>query len=163
MEFSLANRVSMDTDQFAATETLLACLQERCELLEALKILAEAQAVAAGQTEIDATLGLLGRKQALLDELAVVQQKLQPYMADDPDQRRWSTPERRRQCQQLAQQGQRLLQATMQLEQQALEQMTSRRNAVAAQLQDGRDSILAHTAYMADSLLDSGTLDIGDL
>ena len=153
----------MDTNQFETTEILLACLQERCELLEALKILAEAQAIAAGQTEVDATLGLLGRKQALLDELAAVQQKLQPYIVDDPEQRSWSTPQRRRQCQQLAERGQRLLQATMQLEQQALAQMISRRNAVAAQLQDGRDSILAHTAYMADSLLDSGTLDIGDL
>lgn len=153
----------MNANKFEYTETLLACLQERCELLEALKVLADAQALAASQTEIDTTLGLLGRKQSLLDELAAVQQRLQPYMGDDPEQRLWSSPDRRRHGQQLAEQGQRLLQATMHLEQQALEQMTSRRNAVAAQLQDGRDSILAHTAYMADSLLGSGALDIGDL
>ena len=41
--------------------------------------------------------------------------------------------------------------------------MTARRDAVAAQLQDGRDSILAQTAYLADSFLGDSALDIGDL
>ncbi len=160
---SQANNHPLVNNKFEYTEALLAFLQERCELLEALKTLADAQAAAAGLTEIDTTLGLLGRKQSLLEELADVQEKLQPYMADDPEQRMWSSPERRRQCQQIAEQGQQLLKATMQLEHQALEQMTSRRDAVAAQLQDGSDSILAHTAYMADSLLGDSTLDFGDL
>ena len=148
---------------FEYTETLHACMQARLELLDALKTLADAQVAAADNTEIDATLGLLARKQSLLEELAAVQEKLAPYMHDEPELRLWSSGHRRQQCQQLAEQGQQLLQATLQLEQGVLEQMTSRRDAVAAQLQDGRDSILAQTAYMADSLFGESALDIGDL
>ncbi len=149
--------------EYAYTEVLLACMLQRVELLSALKTLAESQQHAAAQTEVDTTLGLLARKQSLLDELAEVQIKLRPYHHDDPEQRLWRDRERRRQCQQVAQQGQGLLQAIMQLEHNALEQMTSRRDAVAAQLQNGQDSILAHTAYMADSMLDQSALDIEDL
>lgn len=149
--------------EFQYTEFLLHCMQERCDLLEALKTLAESQAVAASHAEIDLTLGLLGRKQALLEELAGVQHKLKPYFSDDPEQRVWRSAEHRQLCRRLADQCQRLHQETMQLEHEALQEMTSRRDAVAAQLQDGKDSILAHTAYMADSFLGESALDIGDL
>lgn len=148
---------------FAYTENLLACMQKRLELLQALLALSEAQVAAASDSEVDATLGLLARKQLLLEELADVQTRLAPYMQDEPEQRVWSSSGRREQCQLLAAQGQQLLQTAMQLEQGVLDQMSSRRDAVAAQLQDGRDSILAHTAYKADSLLGASTLDIGDL
>ena len=149
--------------EFQYTDLLLDCMQERCDLLEALKTLAESQANAAGHTEIDLTLGLLGRKQALLEELADVQLRLKPYFNDDPEQRVWKSAEHRQRCRRLADQCQRLLQETMQLEQDALQEMTLRRDAVAAQLQDGKDSILAHTAYMADSFLGQSALDISDL
>ncbi len=149
--------------EFQYTDFLLNCMQERCDLLEALKTLAESQAIAASHAEIDLTLGILGRKQALLEELADVQNKLKPYFNDDPEQRAWKSAEHRQRCRKLADQCQRLLQETMQLEHEALQEMTSRRDAVAAQLQDGKDSILAHTAYMADSFLGESALDIGDL
>jgi hypothetical protein len=145
------------------TETLVDCMQERLELLEALRALADAQAAASEHPEIDTTLSLLARKQALLQELANIQEKLSPYMRDDPNQRLWSSSDRRQHCQQLADQGQHLLQATLQLEQHSLEKMTSRRDAVAAQLRDGQDSILAHTAYRADQLLGESILDISSI
>ncbi|MCA9158388.1 MAG: hypothetical protein KDA72_08680 [Planctomycetales bacterium] len=149
--------------EFQYTDILLHCMQERCDLLEALKTLAESQANAASHTEIDLTLGLLGRKQGLLEELADVQLRLKPYFNDDPEQRVWKSAEHRQRCRRLADQCQRLLQETMQLEHEALQEMTLRRDAVAAQLQDGKDSILAHTAYMADSFLGQSALDISDL
>ncbi|MEO8271114.1 MAG: hypothetical protein ABI557_15440, partial [Aureliella sp.] len=92
-----------------------------------------------------------------------IQIKLKPYFNDDPEQRVWKSAQHRQRCRRLADHGQRLLQETMQLEQQALREMTSRRDAVAAQLQDGKDSILAHTAYMADSFLGESALDISGL
>lgn len=152
-----------DSAEFHYTDFLLECMRQRCELLAALKALAESQAMTAEQAEIDLTLGVLGRKQALFDELAEVQHKLQPYMHDDPQSRKWSSAQQRQRCRQLAEHGQRLLQETLHIEQHTLQQMTSRRDAVAAQLQDGQDSILAQTAYQADSLLESGSLDIADL
>lgn len=149
--------------EFHYTDFLLDCMHQRRQILDALKTLAESQAMTAEQAEIDLTLGVLGRKQALFDELADVQQLLQPYMNDDPESRLWRSSEHRQQCRQLAEQGQRLLQETMHIEQLTLQEMTSRRDAVAAQLQDGQDSILAQTAYQTDSMLGPGVLDIADL
>lgn len=160
---ALASHAKDNSTEFHYTDLLLQCMQQRCELLEALRTLAESQAMNVDQTEIDLTLSVLGRKQALFEELAEVQQKLQPYLQDDPESRLWSSAEQRHQCRQLAQRGQQLLQETMHIEQQTLQEMTSRRDAVAAQLQDGQDSILAQTAYQADSLLGAGVLDIADL
>ena len=160
---SLASPWPGNSTEFQYTDFLLQCMQVRCELLQGLKTLAESQAIAASHTEIDSTLGLLGRKQTLLEELAVVQQDMRPYFHDDPEQRVWKSAEHRQRCRQLSELGQRLLQETMHLEQEALQELTSRRDAVAAQLQNGRDSILAHSAYMADSLLGESTLDISDL
>lgn len=152
-----------DSAEFQYTDLLLGCMRQRCEILEALRTLAESQAMTAGQAEIDLMLGVLGRKQALFEELADVQRLLQPYMHDDPESRLWRTPQQRQQCRQLAELGQRILRETMHIEQQTLEDMTLRRDAVATQLQDGQDSILAQTAYRADSLLGEGTLDIANL
>ncbi len=157
------SREIQEHNPFHYTETLLDCMQQRCELLEALRILAESQALAASQAEVDLTLGLLARKQSLLDELTEVHAKLRPYFDDDPEQRQWKSPAQRQRCRKLADEGQRLLQETMQLESESLSEMTARRDAVAAQLQDGRDSILAQTAYLADSFLGDSALDIGDL
>lgn len=158
-----ASHATYNSAEFHYTDCLLDCMRQRCELLDSLKTLAESQAMTAGHAEIDSTLGVLGRKQALFEELAEVQQKLQPYLHDDPECRLWRSAEQRQRCRQLAEQGQRLLQETMHIEQHTLQEMTSRRDAVAAQLQDGQDSILAQTAYQADSLLGAGALDIGDL
>lgn len=152
-----------DSADFQYTDFLIGCMHQRCKLLEALKTLSESQSIAASHSEIDQTLGLLGRKQALLAELADVQTKLKPYFSDDPAQRVWRSSEHRMRCRSLADQCQRLLQETMRLDHEALQQMTARRDAVAAQLRDGRDSILARTAYMADSFLEESALDIGDL
>jgi hypothetical protein len=145
------------------TETLVGYMQERLELLEALRALADAQAAASEHPEIDTTLSLLARKQTLLQDLANIQVKLSPYMHDEPSQRLWSSASRRQYCQKLADQGQQLLQATLQVEQHSLEKMTSRRDAIAAQLRDGQDSILAHTAYMADQMLGESVLDISSI
>ncbi len=145
------------------TENLFACLQERCELLEALKTLAEAHAMIATQSEVDVILGLLARKQALLEQLAEVQERMKPYFSDEPDNRIWKSNERKEQCRQVAKQGQQLLTYIAQLEHTALNELTLRREAVAAQLQDGKDSIIASSAYRSDDLLAGSTLDIGNL
>lgn len=158
-----ASHATDNSAEFHYTDFLLDCMRQRRELLETLKTLAESQAMTAEQTEIDLTLGVLGRKQALFEELADVQRLLQPYMHDDPESRLWRSAEQRERCRQLAEQGQRLLRETMHIEQLTLQEMTSRRDAVAAQLQDGQDSILAQTAYQADSMLGAGALDIADL
>ncbi len=154
---------SLDRHTTEYTENLLQCMQDRLGALTALRQLADSQADAATGGDVNVTLGILARKQTLLDQLSVIQQRLQPFFDDDPEARVWTSPERREACRQHAYEGSRLLQEIMQLEKTALDEMAGRREAVAAQLQDGKDSILAHTAYTADSMLCESALDIGDL
>ncbi len=157
-----ANPTTIDANSIEYTEFLLACMQARLELLEALMTLADTQS-AIGQSDIDTLFGLLARKQALLEELASVQAKMSPYLKDEPNQRVWKSHARREYCRTLGNQAKQILQQTMLIESTTVEQWTARRDAVAAQLQDGKDSNLARTAYMADHFLAECTLDIGDL
>jgi len=157
------NTVELDPNSTDYTERLLQCMQQRLELLQALVGLTNAEREASDNDDIDVTLGLLARKQGLIDDLVDVQSSLQPFMHDDPEARVWSSPERREECRRLADAGGQLLLRILQLDQTAIEQLTSKRDAVAAQLRDGQDSILARTAYTADSVFQEGTLDVQDL
>ncbi len=150
-------------DKYAYTEQLFACMFQRYELLDALNTLAETQSLIASQNDVDVMLGLLARKQTLLEELAAVQERLEPYFTDQPDERVWQSSARRELCRKYSEQGQLLLAAIMQLEEGALTELTSRREAVAAQLQDGKDSIIASTAYRTDNVLGNSRLDIDNL
>jgi hypothetical protein len=138
-------------------------MQERLEVARALHKLAESQAAAARSSDINLTLGILARKQSLLEELAVVQARLTPYFEDVPEDRLWASPLRRQVCRQIAEEGSQLLHASMRIDQSAIDELSSRREAVAAQLQAGQDSILASSAYTAGELLCTSALDIADL
>ena len=63
---------------------------------------------------------------------------------------------------QLADEAQRILREIIDHEQSMLTTLTMQRDAVAAQLQQGRDSVLATHAYNSQALLESSTLDISD-
>ncbi|MCA9134145.1 MAG: hypothetical protein KDA45_13350 [Planctomycetales bacterium] len=154
---------TLDPTSIHYTEFLLQCMQDRLEVLHALHSVTNSQMQVAVHGEVDTTLGLLASKQSLIDELTMVQQRLHPYFNDDPEARVWQSPQRHDQCRQLAAEGGRLLQEIIHLEKNALEEISGRREAIAAQLQDGQDSILARTAYAADNLLATSTLDVGNL
>lgn len=163
MQTNASDQTPAVAPKYEYTERLFDCMYRRHELLSALKTLAETQALIVLQNEVDVTLGLLARKQTLLEELSAVHEQLQPYFTDRPDDRVWQSSQRRELCRKYADQGQQLLAAIMRLEEGALSEMTSRREAVAAQLQDGRDSILASTAYSTDNVLGHSTLDVDNL
>ncbi|MEZ6135919.1 MAG: hypothetical protein R3C53_13530 [Pirellulaceae bacterium] len=152
----------MDAVSTEDTEFLFQCMQHRRDILRSLRLLTDSHAAAAQADDINVTLGILARKESLLDELAQVLASLQRFHHDDPERRQWISPQRRQTCQALADEGDRLLNETVQLEQATLEEMQSQRDAVAAQLQNGTNSILAHNAYTAGEQLES-SLDLSDL
>lgn len=154
---------SPDPATIEYTELLLECMQTRLDLLRSIKHLGSPQADALGTTDINVTLGILARKQGLLDELAAVNERLQPYFNDEPDQRVWQSEQRREECRRIADDGNKLLHETINADQAALEEVNNRRQIVAAQLQEGKDSIIAHSAYTAGEALERSSLDIADL
>jgi hypothetical protein len=163
MDASGLSPETLDPQTTEYTEVLLQCLQTRLELIKSLRTLSDSQSQAALHADVGVTLGILSRKQSLLADLSALQERMQPYYADDPETRVWSSPERRAYGQRISDEGSQLLQQAMQLEQAALDSMSNQRDAVAAQLQNGKDSILARTAYTADHLLSQSALDVSDL
>ena len=112
---------SSDPQSTQYTEFLLHCLQERLKLLKAIRSLSDSQSQAALHGDVEVTLGLLARKQSLLEELSVLQSRLQPYHMDNPEDRVWLSAERRVYCQQISEECRHLLNQAMQLEQSALD------------------------------------------
>lgn len=152
---------ALDTIEY--TEALLHYMQQRFDIASAVKQLSEATATASRDGDANVTLGFISRKQGLLENLESVQQQLALYLNDDPETRVWSSPQRRQQCRQLSEQGTRILQETAQIEESAIQEMTTKRDAIAAQLQDGRDSTIARTVYGTSDALSNGGLDVSDL
>ena len=138
-------------------------MRQRRDLLVALRSLTNAQQDAIQTSEPSITLGILARKSSLLDELSEVHYQLIPFHHDDPELRTWATPERRQLCRQLADEGQQLLREIIAVEQATVDAVSTQRDAVAAQLQDGTDSIIASNAYTAGDLLNQSTLDLSNL
>ncbi len=153
----------VDTNSTAGTNLLLQYMQQRRDILYALRLLTDSQTQAARSADVNVTLGILSRKESLISELTALLQLLQPFHADDPDQRQWSSAEARAQCRRLAEEGDRLLEETVRIEESTLAEVTSQRDALAAQLQNGKDSILAHNAYTAGVTLNESSLDLSNL
>jgi len=146
----------------AYTDKLFESMQLRMELAQSLLALAKAQHSAVAQEDPNVTVSILGRKQTVLDSLVSLQATLGPSFSDEPESRVWSSPERRQECRTLADSSSKLLAQAMQLEEKTISLVEEKRNAVAAQLQSGSDSVLASSAYQADLQLEEGQLDISD-
>jgi len=95
-------------------------------------------------------LKLLATKQTMIAVLQQVERELVPFHADDPETRTWTSPEERTQCAQQAAECNRLLQEIVELERHCAERMTTRRNEVAAQLQQVNAAGQARDAYEAN-------------
>ncbi len=149
------------SDGIASTERLLQTMQERVQLL--IQLFQLGQAYDAGQlSDGELLMGMLARKSSVIDRLSENQARLQEYAGDDPEARQWSSPARRAECQRLADDAQRILREIIDGEHQMLETLTMQRDAVAAQLQHGRDSSLAAHAYTTHAVLEQSSLDISD-
>lgn len=142
------------------TSELRKCLERQLEILSALLLLAQQQADCLGADDVEVLLSMLARKQPLLAELLELQEKLRPYREQDPEQRVWTSTAQREHCQQLVANCTQVHQEILRLEASTLTVLEQHRNAIAAQLQDGRDATLAHTAYSATSLLDESSFDL---
>lgn len=142
------------------TDTLHALMAAKVEVLEQLCELAKQQATVTQSGDATILLSFLSRKQPLMDRLGELQAQLAVYVDDDPTARVWRSSELRQQCRTASEQSQQLLAEIVLLEKQSLDQMSERRDALAAQLQDGRDGKLAAQAYHSSASLAEGSLDL---
>jgi len=142
------------------TDNLFALMDAKVEVLDQLCDLAKQQANLTETGDPTLLLTFLARKQPLMDRLASIQDHLRIYTDDDPEQRVWRTESLRHDCRRSAQRCEQLLGAIVALEKQSLDDMSLRRDALAAHLQDGRDAVTAVEAYHSAELLSEGSFDL---
>lgn len=142
------------------TDNLFALMESKVEVLEQLCELARQQATITQSGDATILLSFLSRKQPLMDRLMEIQSGLSIYTTDDPATRVWRRTDLRQTCRLTSERCQRLLAEIVLLEKQSLDEMSDRRDALAAQLQDGRDGSLATQAYQASEALDEGSFDL---
>ena len=92
---------------------------------------------------------VLSSKDSLLQQLQNVERELDPFRKEDPDARKWDSPELRQACRQDAERCASLLSEIVVLERQSEAAMLVRRDATAAQLQNMYGSQEAQGAYVA--------------
>lgn len=132
---------------FSHTEKLFSLMEAKRTLLADLRTLAVEQGEAIDKQDISELLNLLGRKQGLMDRLLSLQQHLVPYQGDDPEQRVWSSPERRQACRDTKRTCDQWIQEILVMEQRAATNMTAQRDALAGQLLQVSDSMRLSRAY----------------
>lgn len=146
-----------------STSHLFALIERRYELIRDLVMLTDTQALVAISEDVSTTLGILARKDTLIDQLRDIQTQLQPYHGEDPELRVWRCAEDRKRCKDLAEQSEQLLKEVIELDEKTIESMQRGRDAISAQLQYVQDSLSAQQAYNAEQQLAESVLDVAEL
>jgi hypothetical protein len=107
----------------------------------------QAELIATG--EMSSLMRLLSAKNQLIVALQSLEKQLEPFQNQQPEQRQWSSPALRQECQTLAEECRRLLEGVMQMERENEQQMTLRRDRIAHQLSSLQSAETARRAYQA--------------
>jgi len=138
-----------------STEILFALVETKLHLLNQMYEMSIAQTDLVAQHEMSPLMTLLSRKQFLMESLQDTQAKLSPFQSQDPEQRVWSSQERRKTCQGMIARCDQLLAQMIVMENRSLDNMGLQREVVAAQLQQNVDASTLQHAYHASDLDDS--------
>lgn len=133
------------------TDRLAELAGRRHECLSQLHALSRRQLELIDQEDMTQLLGVLAAKQRVLGELQEVERELDPFRGQSPEERRWRTPEARRQCAELIARSEALFAEILRREKEGEEQMRRRRDETAVRLQGARSATQARTAYAGDS------------
>jgi hypothetical protein len=105
-------------------------------------------------------LDLLSAKQRPLSELRQIEQALGPFRAQDPEQRRWSSPEARDACARTANECENVLREILKREKQCETELVRRRDEAAVRLQGFHVAGQARGAYTGGSARGISQLDL---
>jgi flagellar biosynthesis/type III secretory pathway chaperone len=137
----------LGVDDCIATDLLADLIGKKHAVLEQLRDLSRRQSDLIAETNMSRLLTVLSAKQTLLSELQKIQNQLEPYRQQDPESRRWRSPEDRERCSQLAQRCEALLGEIMVVEKQSEAELVQRRDDAMARLEKTHSSAQATDAY----------------
>jgi hypothetical protein len=155
--------IAIDPNSSTYTERLFRLINAKLQLVESLHTLSKSQAALNPHDSMDTILGLIGRRDTIMDQIQTIQLQLREYQADDPERRTWISSERREECRRLSNQIQNLIQEILRWDGQALESMQHQRDAVANELRNGMDLQLAQRAYESFHDNAPSIIDVADL
>jgi hypothetical protein len=128
---------------------LAAAIARKAQLLDLLRRLGEAQLSLVGAGDMTRLMQVLSSKDSLLQQLQNVERELDPFRDEDPNMRKWDSPDLRQACREDAARCAALLDQIVALEKQSEAEMIVRRDATAAQLQNMYGTQEAQGAYVA--------------
>jgi flagellar biosynthesis/type III secretory pathway chaperone len=141
--FLMLGPINMSLD----TAKLTKLLADKCQLLTQLRQLGARQFQSIDTADLSQLLNLLAAKQRLIGGLQTIEQQLNPYREQSPDEREWASPADRHQCAQLAETCQQLLAEVVEIEKQSEHCLVLRRDEAATRLQAAHFASQARQAY----------------
>lgn len=133
------------------TEILAGLIDNKYEVLSALRQLARAQVNIVRDGDTTRLMKLLAAKQELLHQLRQVESKIDPFRGQDPDSRQWRSPQRRQQVRDMTTRCESLLNEIMLVEKQCEGELVVRRDAAATRLQGIHNVTQATAAYLSNA------------
>lgn len=143
-----------------ATDILTALVRQKLDCLQQLWRLGGQQNELIEGGEMSQLLKVLAAKQRLLNAMQAIEQKLNPFRDEDPQQRIWRSPQDRQRCADMISESEQLLGKIMEHEQQCEGQLRHRRDEAAQRLQGAHVASQARDAYSQHPPNATGNLDL---
>lgn len=138
------------------TDLLSELIQRKQECLSQLKVMGRRQAEVVESGSMTDLLDVLAAKQRLLSRLEQTERELDPFRGQDPEQRRWRTPQLRQACADKLAQCATLLREIITQEKESERDLIRRRDQAAVRLQGAHRADEARCAYMNQTPADRG-------
>jgi hypothetical protein len=142
------------------TQRLAQLIDARHGLLVELRQLAERQADLIREGDMGRLFSLLAVKQGRLNELVRVDRQLDPFRAENPDDRCWHAPGARESCRELVARSAALLEEITRIERTCESDLIQRRDATAAVLQGMHQGSQATQAYGSMEMISGSQFDM---
>lgn len=138
------------------TDLLSELIRRKQECLSQLKVMGRRQVELVESGSMTELLDVLAAKQRLLSRLEQTERELDPFRGQDPEQRRWRTPQLRRACADKLADCQTLLREIMTQEKDSEQDLIRRRDEAAVRLQGAHRADEARDAYINQAQADRG-------
>ena len=142
------------------TDALAELIRSKRACLVELREMGRRQLELIRRGDMTALLDVLAAKQRWLMKLQQIERALDPFRDQDPDRRRWRTPEDRSLCAEQLQECESLLSEIVRQEKCSEGALTRRRDEAAARLQEAHLAGQARGAYTAEPQSQMNQLDL---
>jgi flagellar biosynthesis/type III secretory pathway chaperone len=129
------------------TDTLARLIDSKLRVLAQLREITLRQAPLIAADDARTLLRVFAAKQKLLEEIQRLDQELEPFRSQDPEERKWRTPELRAKCAAAAERCRQLVEEIKASELRDRSGLIERRDGIARRLEEAHAAAAAREAY----------------